>query len=240
MPPITVSSGEPGVPPGNGWGATQAAAGCCEPNCGCGNLSCCTGCGFFGGAEVAFLKPYFNNNQALSRYTVTPATESVSDFACDYAASPRIWLGCMNSCGFGARVCYWEYDQSTNARTGVQSDTNVFYFAPGITIGSLETDNPGDLLATSERLHMYTVDVEITQCMQICCWDVVFGGGIRDASVHIDRMNAFTPAGGAAPSEVADIGNNFDGIGPTVFAELRRPFGCGGLAFVGNVRGSLL
>jgi hypothetical protein len=176
----------------------------------------------------------------LQRFSVTPAATSTTGFSPEYDASPRIWLGYEDCCGFGGRVSYWEYDQASNAQVGAQSDNNTFFFTPGINIGSLETTNPGDMLTTSERLHMYTLDVEVTQFMQICCWDLLFGGGLRDASVHIDRTNAFTAAGDTAPSEVANIGNHFDGVGPTVFAEFWRPFGGCGFAFVGNVRGSLL
>ena len=130
----------------------------------------------------------------------------------------RIWLGYMNGCGFGGRLRYWEYDQSA-AESGVQ-DRNQTFFTPGATIGSLETNVPGDMLSVSERLHIYTLDAEVFQSMQICCWNVIFGGGIRDAEVDIDRENSYTPAGDTAPRKVADIGNHFDGIGPTLFTEL--------------------
>jgi hypothetical protein len=243
----SLEGGTPFFQASSGSGATpQAPDGCCPPNgcwppngC-CGGVRCCTGCGFYGGAEVAFLRPYFNNDVAVSRFTVASAAETTTDFTSSYTASPRIWLGYVNCCGFGGRLRYWEYDQGGSPREGAQTDLNTYYFAPGIPIGSLETTTPGDLLSTSERLHMYTLDAEITQCLQICCWDFNFGGGLRDASVHIDRTNAFTGAGTTVFSEVATIGNHFDGVGPTMFAEFRRPFGCGGLAFVGDLRGSLL
>ena len=226
-------------------GLPQAANSCSQPNCGsqpncCCNLCCCTGSGFVGGAEVAFLRPYFNNDVALQRFSLTPPSESTIDFTRDYEASPRLWLGYVGCCGFGGRIRYWEYDQGANSQTGLQPDQNVFYFTPGISIGGLETNNAGDTVAASEHLHMYTLDAEVTQCMQLCCWDFVFGAGLRDAAVHIDRFNSYTPVGNTTPIETASIGNHFDGLGPTLFTEFRRPFGCGGLAFVGNLRGSLL
>lgn len=237
VPASAESGGGPCFQPG-GSCPTQAGTGCCQSGCCCGGLDCCSGCGIIAGAEVAILRPYFNNNSALVAYALTPPSESISEFAGNYDASPRIWLGYMNGCGFGGRLRYWEYDQSA-AESGVQ-DQNQTFFTPGATIGSLETNVPGDMLSVSERLHIYTLDAEVFQSMQICCWNVIFGGGIRDAEVDIDRENSYTPAGDTAPREVADIGNHFDGIGPTLFTELRRPFGCGGLAFVGTLRGSLL
>jgi len=238
LPTSVQSGGGPCFQPDGGGCPTQAGSGCCPSDCCCGGLDCCTGCGLIGGAEVACLRPYFNNNSALIAYTATPASESITEFTGNYNASPRIWLGYMNCCGFGGRLRYWEYDESAS-QSGVQGQ-NLFYFAPGTTIGSLETDVAGDRLSVSERLHMYTLDAEVLQSMQICCWNVIFGGGIRDAAVHIDRENAFTAAGDTNPREVADFGNHFDGVGPTVFSELRRPLGCCGLAFVGSLRGSLL
>jgi hypothetical protein len=235
----TLQAATGGCQPDCSGGTTQAAVGRCQPDCGCCNFRCSTGCGIVGGAEVAFLKPYFNNNSALYRNATTSATIIDGEFITNYNASPRIWLG-YEDCGFGGRIRYWVYDQGADPQVGVQSDDSVTFFAPGISIGSLQTENPGDKISTSEHLHMYTLDAEITQCLQMCCWDVMFGGGLRDASVHIDRTNAYIAAGDTAPSEVATIGNHFDGVGPTVFTELRRPFGCHGLAFAGSLRGSLL
>ena len=72
------------------------------------------------------------------------------------------------------------------------------------------------------------------------CWDVTFGGGLRDAAVHIDRVNILIPG----PIRVIPAKLNSE-------QPLRwhRPHGVHrvsstirlrGLAFVGNVRGSLL
>jgi hypothetical protein len=242
-PPAASSSGNC-LPPA--CGTAGGATGCSQGDC-CGGVHCCCGCGFVGGAEVAFLRPYFNNNAALVGYTLANASVSTTEFAPTYNASPRIWLGYVGECGFGGRISYWEYDQAASAPAGVQSGQDVLYFAPGITssvpfinLGFMQTEFPGDTLTTSERLHMYTLDAEVTQCLQICCWNFVFGGGLRDASVHIGRESILVPAGAAAPYEDATIDNNFDGIGPTLFTEFRRPFGGCGFAFVGNMRGSLL
>jgi len=52
-----------------------------------------------------------------------------------------------------------------------------------------------------------------------------------------------TGLGVVVPEEEAfglRLGNQYYGVGPTAFAELRRPFGCHGLALVGTARGSLL
>jgi hypothetical protein len=197
---------------------------------------------------VAFLRPYFNDNVGLNRLATSRGStyDSTSEFTPSYDASPRLWLGYANACGFGGRLRYWVYDQATNPQVGVQKDSSILYFAPGIVAGvngntgNIETTFAGDTVTASEHLHMYTFDAEITQCLQLCCWDFTLGGGLRDAGVHIDRVNTLLPAGATVATEVADIGNHFDGVGPTVFAEFGRPFGCGGLAFVGNLRGSLL
>jgi hypothetical protein len=260
---LSVRAAEPANLPDNHVGlfVSSGSGGCFQPTCEsstcttccnqgdccCGGVHCCCGCGFYGGVEAAILRPSFNNNTALLGYTVSTASISAIDFSSNYNVSPRIWLGYMGPCGFGGRISYWQYDQAANAPPGVQSGTDVVYFAPGITtsipsvnLGYMQTDLPGDTLSTSEHLHMYTLDAEVTQCLEICCWNVVFGGGLRDASVHVGRENILTPVGATVPYENATIDNNFDGVGPTAFAEFRRPFGGCGFAFVGSVRGSLL
>ena len=228
-------------------GPADCATSCGQGDCCCGGVHCGCGCGFYAGAEAAVLRPYFNNNTALLAYTVSTASVSTTDFTPSYAASPRIWRGYSGQCGFGARLTYWDYDQAASSPAGVQSGQNLIYFVPGITssvpaitLGNMQTDVPGDTLTASEHLHMYTLDVDVTQCLQICCWDFTFGGGLRDASVHISRENTLIPAGTTTPFEDATIDNNFDGVGPTLFAEFRRPFCSCGLSFVGGVRGSLL
>lgn len=225
---------------------------CCQSDCGCGNLRFCTQSGFIGGAEVAFLKPYFNSNAAFAHLSIDDdGATSTSDFPSLYQASPRVWLGYVNSCGLGGRIRYWNYDQTTSPQTS----TNIGTFAPGTTnlLGLFATDTEfgvgseppffdesAGTISTAQHLHIYTVDLETTQWMQLGCWDITFGGGLRDAAVYIDRVNSFTPTGDATVSDVGTSRNHFDGLGPTVFAEFRRPFGCRGLAFVGNVRGSVL
>ncbi len=219
----------------------------CQGDCGCGGVHCCCGCGWYGGAEAALLRPYFNNNPAYLAYTLSTASISSAEFSPAYEASPRIWLGYVGQCGLGVRVGYWQYDQSASAPPAAQTGTDVQYSAPGITsavpaitLGAMQTDVPGDTITVGEHLHMYTLDAEVTQCLQICCWNFVFGGGLRDASVHLGRESVFVQAGNTGPFEDTNIDNNFDGIGPAVFAEFRRPLGCCGFAFVGNVGGSLL
>ena len=221
---------------------------CSRPGCGCGNLCFGARSGFVGGAEVAFLKPSFNDNTAListhntSLPTLASGSDSYTDFASGYQASPRIWLGYMNSCGFGGRIRYWEYDQAMDqAGTAAETATTQTSYTTSNPVDSVSTTAAGDKVITSENLHLYTVDVEMTQWMQIGCWDFTFGSGIRDAAVHIDRVDTLVAvATSQLVSNTANARNHFDGIGPTLFTDFRRPFGCHGLAFVGNVRGSLL
>jgi len=243
----------------------EAATNCCPVDCGCGHLRFCTTCGFVGGAEVAFLKPSFNNNVALVSGTTTfptdgvgqgvgqvvietnTSTSSATDFTSDYQASPRVWLGYVNSGGFGARVRYWQYDQSMSQFGTVTPNgnggTNSIYAPTYVGLGSSSVGSsiPGDAVSASQHLHMYTVDAEITQWMQLGLWDITFGGGLRDAGVYIDRVNTFIPGPNSEDTSYSrTLSNHFDGLGPTVFTEFRRPFGDHGLAFVGKVRGSLL
>jgi hypothetical protein len=83
-------------------------------------------------------------------------------------------------------------------------------------------------------LEMETLDVEATQ---LVCWGPLqmnFAAGARYA--RTEALDADTDTG------VVDdfYRGTFEGWGPTLALEFRRPLGCGPFAFVGNARGSLL
>ncbi|MGD0655179.1 MAG: Lpg1974 family pore-forming outer membrane protein, partial [Thermoguttaceae bacterium] len=53
-------------------------------------------------------------------------------------------------------------------------------------------------------------------------------------AIHVADVGRSIPA----TRDTFNLTNRFDGVGPSVFAELKRPFCCSGLALVANVRAS--
>jgi hypothetical protein len=72
------------------------------------------------------------------------------------------------------------------------------------------------------ELEALSLDWDVSQRGRFQHWDIVVFGGLRYGKLGTDLLTTF------------------EGIGPTVGAEVRRPFGDRGVAFVGNARGSIL
>ncbi len=198
----------------------------------------------FGGAAVVILEPHFENNIA---FTVTDPTVAIAgtvernrEFDYDYDSSQRYWLGIMNDQGFGGRIRYWFFDQNSDRETFVSPAAAITMLTPDLPGALPQTPsggNVGDSVSAKAELEMYTLDFEMVQRVQRNLWDFDLGGGLRHAAVGQKYQAASTTAG---TTSVSKVGHRFDGIGPTVFMELRRPVGGSQLAIVANTRGSLL
>ena len=145
--------------------------------------------------------------------------ESLPAPANDFGISPRVWLGYVTPSGLGVRARYWRFDQTLNAETG------------GV-VGEISQ------LTAAGRLRTFAADAEVTQQFTLGLWKMNVGGGLRTAGTSRDF------AIDATDVEQQDFGisyyNRFNGTGPTLFAELRRPIGESGFALVATGRGSLL
>lgn len=98
-------------------------------------------------------------------------------------------------------------------------------------------DNTADLYgAIHNRVAARTLDFDATQRAQLGQLDLQFVGGVRYAKTRFDL--GFGVVDSNLPD--AQIGAGFEGVGPTLGLEVRRPFGCRGFALVGGVRGSWL
>jgi len=128
----------------------------------------------------------------------------------DYEATPRFYAGYRNCDGLGIRARYWTFDQAVTLEN---------------------PDGPGNFFING--IDATSVDLEVTQ---LVCWGPLqmnFAGGVR--------YGKFEHNGAEIDDEDIDIfHNDFEGWGPTLAMEGRRPIGCSGLALVGNVRSSLL
>jgi hypothetical protein len=193
---------------------------CCESQGGCGsNISFNTCGGVVGGVEMVFLRPYVGDprNFHFEGFGVDALDQNMSQN--EYKISPRVWLGYVGNCGFGARIRFWSFDQGLNAETDQFSGENY-------TVG------------VSGNLRMYALDMEAMQQMDLNLWKANVGGGVRFGGTE----HSFAGNYSRNQYVTGNVGlsDAFDGIGPTIFAEFRRPIGCRGVSLVANTRGSLL
>jgi hypothetical protein len=218
---------------------------------------------FEGGAGFYLLKPYFSGNAAFTIKSTTSnpglstsqSFSSEQDFDYDASFSPLLWLAYRGENGLGGRVRWWHFDQGTSlsaANSDPTGATEITSAGPrGITLASpghlLKAFGIGtDRLAFDTDLKIDSWDFEVTQAVAAGKWALEFSGGVRYAHLaqdyHAFRFNSGsgTNFNYSQDSTVLLSGFNFNGAGPTLSLEGRRPIGETGLALYANGRGSLL
>jgi len=140
-----------------------------------------------------------------------PAIQLVPEF--DYAVAPRIWLAYDGPAGLGVRVAYWQIDTSTD-QILVPVDVD-FYSRSGV--------------------EAHALDFDVTQRGSLGYFEFQLAAGVRYARLETtwNRDNVNDPG-------YYDWLSSFEGVGPTLAVDVRRPFGSRGLAFVGGARASWL
>lgn len=170
---------------------------------------------------------------------VPPRSLTLVPLDTDYELTPRVWLGLTNDQGQGIRLTYWQYDHGGNAQTFVSDGINL----PGATVttvifpAAIIAPLPGDVLSTSNRLETSTLDAEGTIDLQLGSLQMRAGAGLRYAKIN-QQMSALATRGGA-PIGVLDWTREFEGIGPTISAQVSQPL-WRRLSAIGLVRGALL
>lgn len=124
---------------------------------------------------------------------------------------PRVWLGYWNPGDNGLRARYWHYNDGSSTTPS-------------------EPETPDEPLRFM-RLQAGAVDLEIAQRLNLAGWHLTVGVGGRYAWLE-QRLESVQTG--------AFMFKRFQGIGPVVAVDMRRPFGRRGFAWVANLRGSLL
>jgi hypothetical protein len=202
----------------DGCGGCGDCDACCDPGYG---ITFCTCPGLEVGAEVVFLQPHLGSpNFAGIAFDGNVFT---LDFPSnDYDASPRVWVGWVFEKGLNIRARWWQFDQGLGSET---FDMNVDG-ADVMGVGGLEVE---------------ALDLEIGQQFSAGLFEANVGGGIRwGQTIHDFVLDVDVPDPIAPYSLAAFAVRDFEGVGPTMFAEFRRPVGCSGLALLANLRYSLL
>jgi len=181
---------------------------CCE----------CPTSNWYAGLDVTVLKPHMGTlgggGFGHPEVDITPSF--------DYEVAPRVWLGWDNADGLGVRARYFTFDADATQALPANH--------PPLVLGGLEFQG------TQTWLEAQTFDLEATQrgCLGHLQFQVA--GGVRYAKMETG-IGAFGLMYGEVPV-AAGIGMDFEGVGPTVAIDVRRPFGSRGLALVGSARSS--
>ena len=221
---------------------SSCAAGCasdCGYDCGCGCGMLGTGAGWIAGYEFLWLKPHFSsgiNYESAEVHLNGYSVEQGYGFTTDYYMAPRVWFGYQFCSGFAARLRYWQFDNGFDSHA-FQGTAENSYYAPSEF--SDFTASNGDLLAIENGLKADVIDFDLTQDFNWCHTRLTLGGGISYAGLRMDRGLALASPGSQV-FRAESFTSRFEGIGPSVVAELKRQIRESGFSVVGGVRGTVL
>jgi hypothetical protein len=191
------------------------------------------------------------------------------DFCWGLDAAPVVWLGYVSECGLGVRARWWLFDQRSATSAVSDTNTAIISASPaGLSIVAPPSSFPGigifpssTQMFLSSNLKLDVWDFEATAETEVGRWNLLFSGGFRYAHLSQDYnaledprgslRGIFFPTGGSpvritSPENLVSqnialsSGHNFNGAGPTLALEARRPIGNSGFSLFANLRGTIL
>lgn len=222
--------------------AETGSAPCDDAACGCDDC-CCAPCGaFIGGGGVYFLKPHWDSNPAFQILdpAVSPDPIQFVDFNYDFAAAPVGWVGYVGPGGFGARVRYFEYDQTARRDFQLTQGSPLVVTAanPLGASGMAGGNTDADLVFTA-RTELDVWDFEGLVALQNGPWSLWIGGGVRYLYLGQQYQADFVFPNSNLHN-VLSSERFFNGVGPTLSLEGRVACGESGFGLYGLARGSVL
>jgi hypothetical protein len=208
---------------------------------------------FVAGAGLYIVKPYFENNPAFTSARgnfingngAVTSTNDQQDFDWGLNPAPVAWLGYVSDCGWGFRAHWWLFDQRSSASDVSDLNTTILSATPGnliIQAESFLTVSPPQMIINS-NLKLNSWDFDVTRETEVGNWSMLFSAGLKYAHLSQD-YNAFTQVtpilGEFRETSLLSSGHNFNGAGPTIALEAKRPIGHTGISFFGNLRGAML
>ncbi len=190
-------------------------------------------CGWSAGYSFVFLRPYYGSNEAfLVQQNTGPGSFTTTTEEFDYSLdlSSRVFVEYVGQRDVGIRATWFGFQTDSNSVSEVVG-ANTIAATP-----LNELAFPGDTIAAESAIDLDTIDLDVTRRIRIRRSMVNLGGGFRWASYDHDYVSGVSGPFGSNGS----ASRRFNGFGPTLFAELRRPIGSSQFSFLANLRGSML
>ena len=187
------------------------------------------------GYEFVFLRPRLPETDAfvLNLPDGAGGARIVNqDFDQDLEYGSRVWIETVYRAGFGLRFRWLGVDNDSPTQTFTNPGGGAVVTTPFFD-STVADQNVRSLY----QVDLNVFDLEGTRRVNRYGWTVTSGGGLRGADLD-QRYSAFRT--GPGDDTAARSKASFDGFGPLVFAELRRPIGGTGFAFLALGRASLL
>ncbi len=190
-------------------------------------------CGWATGFSWVFLKPFYGSNEAFS-VTQGDGFGNSSTFAREFDhsfdLSPRVFVEYVGRSDTGLRATWFGFNNDADGISQTVTGTSF-----GLTpLGQLAFD--GQTIFAESDMNLDTIDFDLTHRLRIRKSLLNIGGGLRWASYDHDYRSVVDGVFGSTGA----ASRQFNGFGPTLFAELRRPIGTSQFSLLANVRGSML
>ncbi len=200
--------------------------------------------GLYFGVGLVFAKPHFKESFKISSTNNQTGQQTLIPFEYEYEATPRFELGLEKPSGLGVRADYWVFDHS-GRDIFAQSDGRNIYGAHAVTIifpATILAAAPGQTMTSTDSLKTQIFNLQGTMRARLGRAVGRVGGGLRYASLTQTLRSTVSPLPGTTPGPPSHLNweRNFEGIGPSAFADFRIPLRCCGLSATGGGGGSLL
>ncbi len=208
-------------------------------NCSCCPTTTCSTGRLYGGAAAVFAKPHFKEAFKVSATNLGSGELDLIPFSYDYSATPRVWLGYQTPSGLGVRADYWQFDADGD-QIVVQADGQFVYGSHAVTIifpATILASMPGETLVAQDGLRTDIVNLLATGQMQFGKVSINGGAGLRYG--RLEQTISTSVVGGGMPRALNWV-RTYEGVGPAVGVDFRRPIGCTGFAAVARGGGALL
>jgi hypothetical protein len=201
---------------------------------------------WIGGVSTYVLKPHWSNNNTAFLTTNGMANGRVAveatNFSYGFSASPGFWFGYVNRFGNGIRTNFFSFNQSTSAMGSVGiGQAMIDPFAFGSSNYGVFTIVPGTTLWSQSALQVTTWDIEAIKRVNTMNWNWTAAAGVRYMYLNQSYGAQIDPSMFAVNGASSIFTRHFfNGAGPTLAMNGRRPIADTPLGIFGGGRGSLL
>ena len=213
------------------------------------NFPCQPSGNWVGGVNLYVLKAHWNTGNTAFTTTTAPVagpggpgttTYTATPFSYDYSATPGAWFGYVHASGYGLRSNFFQYSQSSGVTTTAGAPVGFVQTINGPN-GFVSAVFPGTspFFRANSSLAVNYFDAEATKTVNACNWSWTGSAGLRYLYQNQTfQAGAFNAAGVQATG--LSTRQFFNGGGPTLSLDGRRPVGFRGLGFYGSGRGALM
>lgn len=196
---------------------------------------------YFGNAELLYLKPYFQNNTAIT--VEGPGAGFSRTFDYGYEAGNRFLVGFESKYGPGVEINYFQYDHQSRPSVftssgGYHGESTTWMAGPG-RWSRLRTANAGDRLTAEHSLEVQNIGVSFFKDWKLPISRLGGGFGIQYVSIEQDLQSRLTDGGGTQIGSLS-ARHELRAFGPKLEFKYFRPVGHTKLEIIGGFSGAIL